>query len=201
MTRTTHPLPRGAAITAAITLTLMAGVAGTAHALVVAPLLAGTTTEPSGFGLAVAAFGVVAVLDVIVSVALYDALAPAGRWLAALAAAFRLVYTAVLAAAVGMLAAGASVALALFDSTWQFGLGLFGVHLALVGVLVYRMGGSGRIIGPLVSLAGIGYVVDSYARLLAPEAGLALAQFTFVGEVVLIVWLVARAIRTPRMTT
>lgn len=195
MTTTTLPLPRGTSITAAISLALMAGVAGTAHALVIAPLLAGAPAGSDSLGLALAAFGIVAVLDVIVALALFDALAPAGRWLSALAAAFRLVYTAVLAAAIGMLAASDSIGVDLFDSTWQFGLGLFGVHLVLIGVLVYRMGGSGRFVGPLVSLAGIGYAVDSYARLLAPETGLALAQFTFVGEVVLIGWLIVRAIR------
>jgi hypothetical protein len=195
-----HPviaLPRGTSITAAAALALMAALGGGAHALVLTPLLAGEAVPASSVTAAVAALAVVATLDVIVAIGLYDALAGAGRWLSTLAAAFRLAYAAVFGAAIGMLALGGTTALETFDSVWSLSLGLFGTHLLLVGVLVFRAGGTGRIVGPLVSLAGAGYAIDSYAGILAPDAGVALAQFTFVGEVVLIGWLVVRAIRRP----
>jgi hypothetical protein len=46
--------------------------------------------------------------------------------------------------------------------------------------------------GILVVVAGVGYLVDATAALLVPGTVLGVATFTFVGELVLIVWLFMR---------
>ena len=44
-------------------------------------------------------------------------------------------------------------------------------------------------LGALLVLAGLGYLIDSIGKLFVPGYSLTLAAFTFVGEVVLIFWL------------
>ena len=47
----------------------------------------------------------------------------------------------------------------------------------------------------LVVIAGGGYLADSFAAILAPDFGFTFSLFTFVGEALLIVWLLMRAIK------
>lgn len=67
---------------------------------------------------------------------------------------------------------------------------LFGVHLALVGVAIVRTNGIPSWIGLLIFLAGIGYAADSAMFAVWPGSTLSLSEFLFVGEVVLLVWLI-----------
>jgi len=60
-----------------------------------------------------------------------------------------------------------------------------------------RSGVFATIVGALVLLAGAGYLADSVRWILVPD-GLAVAQFTFIGEIVLIAWLVVGGIRSLR---
>ena len=61
--------------------------------------------------------------------------------------------------------------------------------------------------GVLVAIAGAGYLIDSLGGLLYATYTFELASLTFVGEVVLMVWLLVFAARrppnerTPRMIT
>ncbi len=48
-----------------------------------------------------------------------------------------------------------------------------------------------RLLGVLVAVAGLGYVCDSVATVAALDLG-ATVMFTFVGELALALWLVAR---------
>ncbi|MFI7452605.1 DUF4386 family protein [Nonomuraea sp. NPDC049714] len=63
----------------------------------------------------------------------------------------------------------------------------FGLHLLLLGYLAYRWA---RVVGVLLGIAGLGYLVDSFGAVLGhtPDA----AVFTFVGEVVLMLWLLVK---------
>ena len=128
-------------------------------------------------------------------------------------------YAAVFVGAIAMLAdarriadgAGAASALGLegrdaavlsrldgFDAAWKAGLVLFGMHLLVIGWLLLRRSGVfATVVGALVLLAGAGYLADSVLWILVPD-GLAFAQFTFVGEIVLIAWLVVGGIRSLR---
>ncbi len=86
-----------------------------------------------------------------------------------------------------------------FDAAWNGGLlVLFGMHLLVIGWLLLRRSGVfATVVGALVLLAGAGYLADSVLWVLVPD-GLAFAQFTFIGEIVLIAWLVVGGIRSLR---
>jgi len=84
-----------------------------------------------------------------------------------------------------------------FSTIWVVGLILFGVHLLLIGYLAYRCGFVPRFLGILLVVAGLGYLVDGFGTVLASGYS-TIGQFTFVGEVVFIFWLL---IKGARMTT
>ena len=145
----------------------------------------------------------VVVLDIIVAAALFEVFAPVSRSVSMLAAWFRLAYAAVFLVAisqlVGMLpgadGVGAAGSVQAFDAIWHAGLILFGIHLMLLGYLAYRSGFVHRIFGILLVVAGLGYLADSFGTVLSADYLLSIAQFTFVGEVALIFWLLIRGSR------
>ncbi len=164
----------------------------------------------------IGAFLLVALLDVIVAWALYDFLAPAGKSGARLAAWLRVAYAATYVVAfaplLGVLrwASNAPELAALdpavvqaevmlgfrsFNDTWTLGLALFGLHLVVVGILAWRSGGVPRWLGALVAIAGIGYLIDTFAKILFPTLDLGFLTITFFGEAVFAVWLVWRGFR------
>lgn len=135
-------------------------------------------------GTAAALLAVVVVLDVVAALALVPVLREAGHRLAQLAAALRILYAAAFAVAVAQLAAGSVEA---FQSIWDAALAVFGLHLLLVATLFLRGRALPSWVGILVGIAGVGYLVD--AALVVGNSQAAIGQFTFVGEVVLLVWL------------
>ncbi|MGB3909371.1 MAG: DUF4386 family protein [Pseudolysinimonas sp.] len=169
--------PRQASIAAALSLIGMA---------VLGPLAAFGVLADGPAGLAMTG---VAILDIVVGVALWRVLAPTHGSLAVLAATLRIAYAAVLVVAAGRLSAGAH---AEFESIWDAGLAIFGLHLVVVGGLLVSRPGFARVTGILVAVAGAGYLADAIAALLVPGTVLGVATFTFVGELVLIVWLFMR---------
>lgn len=137
----------------------------------------------------------VAALDVVVGIALVPVLAPGGVLLAQIAAAMRIAYAAVLAAASGWLIS--PVDEPRFQAIWNAGLLIFGLHLVLVGIAALRTGIIPYWVSTLVVLAGLGYVVDSAATILSPASGISISSATFVGELVLLGWLIACGGRGP----
>ncbi len=164
------------------------------------------------FRLAILFMLIVAVLDIIVAWGLHLLIAPRNSHLSLLAAWFRLAYTAVLAVAVVclvkalnlavMAVSDASVPAALqldaFDQTFNLGLGLFGCHLIVLGIAFLRTGLIPRWLSALVIIGGVGYLADTVGTLLVPDYGLSLAAYTFIGEVLLIIWLVRLGFRKAR---
>jgi hypothetical protein len=75
------------------------------------------------------------------------------------------------------------------------GLILFGVHLLLIGHLAHRSGFMPKIFGVLLVIAGLGYLVDGFGAVLVQDYAISIGQFTFVGEVALIFWLLISARR------
>lgn len=165
------------------------------------------------FRLGVASLLLVVVLDVVVAWALFRVFDPVSRGLSTLAAWFRLAYAAVFMVAIGQLAgipellggepylavftadeldAQARLRVDAFEDLWDAGLLLFGVHLLVLGVLAYRSGYVPRILGVLLGVAGLGYLVDSAAAVLALGLTIDVATVTFVGEFLLALWLVVR---------
>ena len=167
----------------------------------------------STFGLGVVFLLLTAMLDVAVAWALRAFFAPVHRGVSTLAAWLRTVYAGVFALAITHLAgalnvlqnAATSTALTTeqvqaealqriesFHLVWDVGLVIFGLHLVTLGYLALRSDYVPRLLGLLVAVAGFGYITDSLGALLAPGAIPEVAAFTFVGEALLLVWLIAR---------
>ncbi len=161
-------------------------------------------------------FLVVAILDVVVAWGLYTLLKPANKSLSLLAAWFRVVYAAIFAVAltnllnvlqlltgadylkafeVDQLYAQGMLSLSAFQSAWDIGLVIFGLHLLVVGYLAFKSGYVPKWLGVLLVIAGIGYMVDSFGKFLVPNYNLTIAGFTFIGEVLLIFWLLWKGIK------
>jgi hypothetical protein len=145
-----------------------------------------------------------AVLDVVIAAALLRLFTPVNRDISRLAAWFRLTYAAVFLVAVSQLAgvlpnldnpAQAQRSIDSFNDIWNAGLILFGMHLLLIGYLAYRSGFIAKIIGILLVIAGLGYLVDCFGAVLVSGYSLNVAQVTFVGEAVLIFWLLIKGRR------
>jgi hypothetical protein len=170
------------------------------------------------FRAGIAAFLIVAILDVVVAWGLYILLRPANETLALLVAWLRVVYAAVFAyALVNLLdvvqllqstnASGLSPAqtqaqvtssIASFNNGWDLALAIFGLHLVGLGALLLRSIAFPKFLGALVVLAGAGYLTDSFGSILVPDYALTISVFTFIGEALLIVWLFKLAIKGSR---
>lgn len=190
--------PRSARVTAGGGLVLMAALA------VVATLGIEGHPGSTAFRVALAAWLAVAALDVVVAGALHEVFRPAQAAVSALAAAFRLVYAGVLVVATGFLALAAQrpddaaatrLARDAFEGTWGLGLGLFGLHLLLLGWLCLRADVPTWLAWAVV-LAGAAYSLDATTRLLLPDrsayAGLATLLVggpAIVGELGLALWM------------
>jgi hypothetical protein len=178
------------------------------------------------FGSSLVTWLVVVVADVAIAVTFYLLLRPVSHTRSLLAAALRLVYAAVLTAALVNLfdafrlltgaqgAAGhgeqqpqamALAALDTFSAGFLLALVLFGVHLLLLGSLLYRSRYVPRVLGVLLVAAGVGYIADSLAGLLLADHGGLVSAFlltpAILGELGLTAWLLLRGVRVPRPVT
>jgi len=210
------------AIIAGIGLLVMAIIAPIAnfsilHRLVVpddaGKTFANITAAEGQFRLGIFLFMLTAILDIIVAWALYVFLRHINRSLSLLAGWFRIVYAAILGVSsfylinVLQLVSGsgymsvfetnqlhAQVMLSVnnFTQGWNFAMTIFGVHLLLIGYLLFRAGYLKKILGILVFIVGLGYMADSVGKLLFPAYTFSISMFTFIGEVVLIFWLLIK---------
>ena len=165
------------------------------------------------FRLGIVALLLVAILDIVVAWALGAFFAPVHGGVSAVAAWLRAVYGGVFMIAIIQLASALNVLEDIGTSTaftadqlqaealgrvesfylmWDASLLLFGLHLILLGYLAYRSTYAPRILGALLVIAGLGYLVDSFGALLAPGSLPGIAVFTFMGEALLLVWLLAK---------
>lgn len=154
----------------------------------------------------IASLVVSAVLDIIVAGALLTLFEPVNRSVSTMAAWFRVAYAAVFLVAISQLVVALGLlgdadralrAIDAFTTIWNAGLVLFAVHLLLIGYLAYRSGFMPRVFGILLVGTGLGYLADGFGAVLVPDYSVSIAQFTFVGEVALIFWLL---IKGRRMT-
>jgi Domain of unknown function (DUF4386) len=149
----------------------------------------------------------------VIAWSLYVLLARVNRSLSLLAALFQLVYAAVAISGTlnlvtvfrmvttpeyrtvfgpGQLSAQIDLLLHSFRYDWAMSLVLFGIHLVLVGYLIFRSTYIPRIIGILLVIDGLGWVVDSVSPYLLPNAKLGFVSITFFGELVFMLWLLIR---------
>jgi Domain of unknown function (DUF4386) len=160
--------------------------------------------------------------DVVIAWGLYVLLAPVNKSVSLLTAWFRLMYTAIaffgllnlvtvfrllntpdFLTAFGPVQLHAQVQLLLnsFRYDWSMGMVLFGIHLGLVGCLIYRSGYIPRIIGVLLVINGSGWLIDSLRPYLFPNAHLGFIFITFFGELILMLWLLVRGWEIQDSTT
>ncbi|AVG23699.1 DUF4386-like protein [Pontimonas salivibrio] len=158
------------------------------------------------------AFAVIFLLDISVSWGLYVVFSVVDKMRALHAAAFRLIYSAVLAVAVGSLFVGVQLAesgefppalvaafVVGFQSIWAVGLTAFGLHLVILGWLIITSGFAHKILGWALGAAGTAYVADGLLQLLLTEyqsvAGfmaVLVGVLSIASELWLTVWLVAK---------
>jgi hypothetical protein len=215
---------RKVALIAGLGLLLMAVMAPLAHfgvlqTLIVPSDAAATveniTASEGLFRIAIAALLVVTFLDIVVAWALYVLLRPVSANVAMLVGWLRLAAPAVFAVALAnlldvaqllggpdgaalqpaQLQAQVMASIASFDNGWDMSLAIFGLHLLGLGYLLFRSAHFPRFLGVLVVVAGGGYLADSFTRILVPDFSFTFSLFTFVGEALLILWLIGRAIK------
>jgi hypothetical protein len=164
--------------------------------------------------------------DVAISVLLYVLLRPVSETVSLLAAAFRLVahpaiasvnllnhYLALLLVGDGAVGVGlgteqgqalATLFLEAHGTGYLIGGAFFGVHLLLLGYLVYRATYLPRLLGLLLTLAAAGYLIESFGTFLFPRYETVyvwvVAVPAAIAEVSLALWLALKGIRTNRRT-
>jgi len=158
--------------------------------------------------------------DVLVAWALYVYLKPVDEDLSLLTAWFRLIYTVIalvallnLVTVLGFVNASDTLtgtqpdqfyvqimlSLNAFKSHWNFGLLFFGIHLGLLGYLVFRSNYIPRILGILLLIAGLGYSLNTLRPFLFPTLNLDFAQYTFYGELIFMLWLLIKGSRMKEL--
>ncbi|MCH2197620.1 MAG: DUF4386 domain-containing protein [Flavobacteriales bacterium] len=132
------------------------------------------------------AFGwiVVLILDIIASWGIYLIFKLKNQELASLSALFRLIYSAILGAAIGFLVYGlflgqkgiensvadlAGYFVFAFQEVWSFGLIIFGLHLVTLGWLTWDKSILAKILGTLLVIGGSGYVLIHSAHVLMAD--------------------------------
>ena len=219
----TRRIPALAAGIGLLAMAILAPIAqfGVLQSLVVpddaAATVANIAASSGSFWGAIGAFAVVAILDVVVAWGLYGLLRPANERLAQVVAGLRVVYAATFAytlvhlvnaaqlvgGASGsslqseQLRAGVASSIGSFNDGWHLALGIFGLHLAVLALLLLRFGAP-RVLAALVAVAGGGYLVDAIGNLVSTDYTLTISTYTFIGEVLLIVWLIWIAIKGVR---
>jgi len=168
------------------------------------------------FTSAIFAYLVTFIFDIVVAWALYILLKPVNKNLSLLVALFRLVYTVIALVAINNLVtalrllttpeyltlfetdqlyAQVMIYLRAFKNHWYFGLIFFGIHLVLLGYLVYKSKYIPRILGVILIITGAGYLLTSVRPFLFPNVNIDFAQFTFYGELIFMLWLLIKGSR------
>jgi Domain of unknown function (DUF4386) len=217
---------RTASLTAGIALLLISALAGFGYFVAVKGLVtpgdpaqtAKDITESSGvFRLGIVSLYLVIPLDIVIAWALYRVFSPVSKSLSMLAAGLRIAFAVVFMVAISQLVdvlrllnddylavfspeqlhAQVLLAINAFSDVWHAGLFLFGLHLLIIGYLAFKSGYVPKLIAVLVAIDGLSYAVDTFGTVLSPGPWTDTATFTFIGELLLGLWLV---IRGPRLT-
>lgn len=188
-----------------------------------AATLAAITAEPGLFRLGIAAFLIIAVIDVVVAGALHILLRDTAPDRSKIAAWLRLMYAVFLGVALASLmridhlttyttqigpsaATEVTAALDTFTGMWMVGLLFFGLHLAAVASLLVGPARAPKMLRLFLSIAGAAYVVDSLLHVtladyttIAPVMLVVVAVPSVVGEAWFGGWLLLRAGRAERL--
>lgn len=77
----------------------------------------------------------------------------------------------------------------------------WGLWLFPLGYLVFKSGFIPKILGVLLVIAGLGYLIDCFGNFLLPNYDLTISVFTFIGEVLLLLWLLIRGVKGQQLNT
>ncbi len=157
-----------------------------------------------------------AVLDLVVAWALYIVLKPVNKSVSLLSAWFRVVYTAILVVALSnfvnvlhllgdadylaafessQLHAQVMLLIDSYDNVWDLGYIIFGFHLITLGYLLFNSDYFPAFLGILVIIAGFGYLIDHIGIVLFSTYSFNISIYTFIGEVLLFIWLLIRGFK------
>lgn len=137
------------------------------------------------FRFGIIGFVIMVIADLLLAWALYYLLESVNKSISFLSALFRIVNAAIFGLALSYLLSvikilpgaennlqvSADIMLAFtgFNTTWLIGLIFFGFHLIILGYLIVKSGYIPKILGILLLIAGIGYLIDSFANILLPS--------------------------------
>ena len=161
--------------------------------------------------------------DAAVAIIFYQLLKPVSRGVALAGASFRLLHVAVVAFntlilfvplallrdahllgafKTDQLQALALASLSLHGTGYNIGLVFFGFHCLLIGHLIFRSTFLPRILGVLMAIAGLCYLINSFANLLAPPFQDHLYPYILlpsgVAELSLCLWLLVMGVNVQR---
>jgi hypothetical protein len=92
--------------------------------------------------------------------------------------------------------------MALFLEMHEYGIQIAGIFWGLwlfpMGYLVYKSSYIPKLIGVLLMIGCFGYLLDSVLAIAAPELGVTISQFTFVGEIALPLWLLIKGVNVAQ---
>lgn len=77
----------------------------------------------------------------------------------------------------------------------------WGLWLFPMGCLIIKSTFIPKFIGYLLILGGVGYLVDTVIWLLIPNSSLTVSEYTFIGEIVLPLWLIIKGVDTEKWMT
>jgi hypothetical protein len=153
------------------------------------------------------------IADVVAAWAFYGLLKPVNEMLSLLTAWLRLVYTLIsLSALLNLLTVlrlvNSSENLTIFDADqlhyqvmfslhafrdgWSFAYYFFGIHLVLLGYLIFKSTYMPRIIGVLLIADGLGWIISTIQPVMFPHVNLDFIAITYFGELVLLIWLLIK---------
>lgn len=141
---------------------------------------------------------VVVLLDICVALLLIPILRSGGASLAYCTAALRVLYAICLFGASTLLIVRQNGAP--FYEIWNYSLAIFGLHLIVAGIAMWRSRELPTVIGVLLLIAGTGYLFDSVTTMFNIET-MSLSEFTFIGEVALLLWLLWSGFRLRKART
>ena len=162
------------------------------------------------FAIIIACYLVTFLEDIVIAWALFYLLAPVNRALSLLTAWFRLMYASMVLVGLANLAtvyhlatspsylasfgtvplrAQVDLLLHTFRYDWSFSLIVFGVHLVLLGYLIFRSRYIPWIIGIIIVIDGLGWIVNCLQPYFYPTANLGFLFITFFGELIFMLWL------------
>jgi hypothetical protein len=150
---------------------------------------------PQRFGSGFVGYLVAFLLDVPVAVLFYALLKPIAKTLATVSTALRLLYAGIAIANLHNYLGGRLDA---YEHGFKLALGIFGVHLLLLGVLLLESSLLPKALGLLIVLAGCAYVLDTLLLLWSPSLHSAMAPSLALPEsceILLAVWLLVRGVR------